>query len=117
MTQSINIYKRIDFLFVALGAVPGAIIRWQLGNHIVPNLVGAAVFGFLASISLKQRPQLLIGAGFCGSLTTFSGWLLSCIKLIEIGDYFSAFKLLFLTMIFGLIAVYLGFSLGKKLNH
>ena len=116
MFQLIRTYKRTDFLFVAVGAIPGAVIRWQIGNDLLPNIIGAAVLGFLVALPLKRNRQLLIGAGFCGSLTTFSGWLLTCTELIEIGNYFSAIRLLTLTIVLGALAIFLGFSIGKAIK-
>jgi CrcB protein len=63
---------------VAAGAIPGALLRWQLGEQIlVANLLGCLLLGII-SVGAAGRPRwLLWGAiGFCGSLTTFSSWML-----------------------------------------
>ena len=57
MPQLININKRIEFLLIAVGSIPGAVIRWQIQNDLVPNLIGAAVLGFLAAFPLKTNRQ------------------------------------------------------------
>jgi CrcB protein len=73
-----------DFLLVALGAVPGAILRWQLQNNLISNLIGCLVLG---AITARQPPppalMLLGGIGFCGSLTTFSSWMLEMARLLQ----------------------------------
>jgi CrcB protein len=73
-----------DFLMVALGAIPGAILRWQLQNNLISNLIGCLALG---AITARQPPppalMLLGGIGFCGSLTTFSSWMLEMARLLK----------------------------------
>ena len=69
-----------ELLLVALGAVPGAVIRWQIGSHlpdndVIVNVLGAFILGWLVGLPLRPKRQLLVGIGFCGSLTTFSSWM------------------------------------------
>lgn len=84
------------FLLVASGAIPGALLRWQaavqLGPHLPPggsdalvNGVGSLLLGWLVTRSSRQELQLLLGAGFCGSLTTFSSWMLVTQRLQKQG--------------------------------
>jgi CrcB protein len=63
---------------VAAGAIPGALLRWGLGEQIlVANLLGCLLLGVISVIAADRRRWLLWGAiGFCGSLTTFSSWML-----------------------------------------
>ena len=70
-----------ELLLVGVGAVPGALLRWQLVLHLgdqnlLVNVLGAAFLGLLAGLPAAPRRQLLLGIGFCGSLTTFSSCLL-----------------------------------------
>ena len=79
-----------ELLLVGLGAVPGALLRWQVSLHwadryVLVNVVGAALLGFLAGLPAAPRRQLLVGIGFCGSLTTFSSWMLDAMRLISAG--------------------------------
>jgi CrcB protein len=71
-------------LWVALGAIPGALLRWSLTNTLVANTLGCFVVGasgLLASPSPRRR--LLVGIGFAGSLTTFSTWVLSLVEHLQ----------------------------------
>ena len=107
-----------ELLLVALGAVPGALLRWQISlhwadRHVLVNVLGAALLGLLAGLSAAPRRQLLIGIGFCGSVTTFSSWMLAAVKHLSSGDWTAALGLIGLTLGLGLGAAALGFSLGR----
>ena len=110
-----------ELLLVAAGAVPGALLRWQVALHLgdqnlLVNVMGAALLGLLAGLPAAPRRQLLVGIGFCGSLTTFSSWMLTAMKQLSAGDWPAAFGLIGLTLGLGLGAAALGFSLGRRLK-
>ena len=73
-----------ELLLVALGAVPGALLRWVLHCDPIANLLGCLLIG-LASNQKPPRPRLmlLLGIGFCGALTTFSGWILALATALQ----------------------------------
>lgn len=71
-----------ELLLVAVGAAPGALLRWQAAVQLAPavggeaitnlivNLLGSFVLGFLAGpIPRRTALVLCLGIGFCGSLT------------------------------------------------
>ena len=110
-----------ELLLVAFGAVPGALLRWQVSlhwadRHVLVNVLGAALLGLLAGLPAAPRRQLLIGIGFCGSLTTFSSWMLDAMRLISAGHVVEAFGLLGLTLGLGLGAAALGLWVGLRLR-
>ena len=103
-----------ELLLVGVGAVPGALLRWQLALHLgdqnlLVNVLGAALLGLLAGLPAAPRRQLLLGIGFCGSLTTFSSWMLAAMQHISVGDWASALGLIGLTLGLGLGAAGLAF--------
>ena len=107
-----------ELFLVALGAVPGALLRWQVAlhcsdRHLLVNVAGAALLGFLAGLPAASRRQLLIGIGFCGSLTTFSSWMLEAVQLISSGKIVEALGLIGLTLGLGVGAAALGFGLAR----
>ena len=111
-----------ELLLVALGAVPGAILRWQLSLHLadwnlLANVLGAGLLGFLAGLPAEPRRQLLLGIGFCGSLTTFSSWMLAAMKHLSSGDWAAALGLIGLTLGLGIGAAGVGFRLGWWINR
>ena len=108
-----------ELLLVAIGAVPGSLMRWQVAVHlqdrdVLVNVLGAAVLGLLAGLPAAPRRQLLIGIGFCGSLTTFSSWMLNSVKLISAGQWPEALGLIGITLGLGLGAAALGSLLGQR---
>ena len=120
-THQLSLRKDLsELLLVALGAVPGAVMRWQIGsylhdNDVIVNVLGAFLLGWLAGLPLRPRRQLLIGIGFCGSLTTFSSWMVNCVSLIAQGDWLAALGLIGLTLGLGLGAAALGVFVGRSL--
>jgi fluoride exporter len=91
-----------SILAISLGAVLGALLRWQLGlklNSFFPslppgtltaNLIGGYIIG-LAIAYFAQAPdiapewRLLILTGFCGGLTTFSTFSAEVVTLLQAG--------------------------------
>ena len=109
-----------ELALVALGAVPGAVMRWQLGSHlhdnnVIVNVLGAFILGWLVGLPLRPKRQLLVGIGFCGSLTTFSSWMVHCVTFIAQGDWLAALGLIGLTLGLGLGAAALGVVVGRSL--
>jgi CrcB protein len=120
---------------VAAGAIPGALLRWQLdrlGRHLpigllpellaegrgavlLANLAGSFLLGLLvARAGRRPRLALLGGIGFCGSFTTFSSWILQLQQLLARGQAASALLLLALSLAGGLAAAALGLSLAER---
>ena len=105
-----------NFFLISLGAVPGALIRWQIDEILLVNLIGCFLLGFFNSLAISKRYKLIFGFGFCGSLTTFSGWSFQLFELISQG-LFKLFSLnLVSTILIGYVAVGLGYLLAKQVN-
>ena len=109
-----------ELVLVALGAVPGAVMRWQIAAHlhdndVIVNVLGAFILGWLVGLPIRPKRQLLIGIGFCGSLTTFSSWMVHCVSFIAQGDWLAALGLIGLTLGLGLGAAALGVFVGRSL--
>jgi CrcB protein len=115
-----------ELLLVALGAVPGALLRWQSGVQLGPhlggsagadllvNLVGSFVLGFLAGpIPRRTGLVLLLGIGFCGCLTTFSSWMLDVTKLIQAGRPLWGLLLIVGSLALGLFSAAGGLGLSR----
>ena len=107
--------RQEELLLVALGAVPGALLRWLLLADPLANLLGCLVIGIVSGSELpRPRAILLVGIGFCGSLTTFSGWILALERAMGRGSL-SGVALLLLELVAGVLAVVLGRGLAGRL--
>jgi CrcB protein len=106
-------------LWVAAGAVPGALLRWHWaqGWHgtLLANLLGALVLGGLLPLQRAHpRILLILGVGFCGSLTTFSTWMLELADALGGGQPNQALMVLGGNLMGGLVAVGLGQTLMQR---
>ena len=118
-----NFMKSIDTndfavtLFLLLGTVPGALIRWQISNIFLVNILGTFILGFVFGLQLGDRFKLLLCIGFCGSLTTFSGWIFQCFLLLKDNLILQAFGMIALYLGVGLGVSVIGFHIGRKLSY
>ena len=104
-----------NLFMISIVAVPAALFRWQTEKVFIVNSIGCFLLGFINYLPLSRRFKLIFGLGFCGSLTTFSGWSFQLYNFINQGFY----KLFFLNSILfvslGLFAVFSGHWIAKKL--
>ena len=108
--------KKNTFFLISVGAIPGALFRWQIDEIFIVNLIGCFLLGFFNSLDIAKRYKLTLSVGLCSSMTTFSAWSLSLFKLLNQGLY----KLFLLNAIsivlMGVLATGLGHIFAKKLN-
>tara|TARA_B100000945_G_scaffold170324_1_gene136523 strand:- start:276 stop:620 length:345 start_codon:yes stop_codon:yes gene_type:complete len=108
--------KNNTFFLISLGAIPGALFRWQIDEMYIVNIIGCFLLGFFNSLPISKRYKLTLGVGLCGSMTTFSGWSSYLYKLLSQGQYkLFLFNSISIVLI-GVLAIGLGHMLGKKLN-
>ena len=79
--------KNNAFFLISLGAIPGALFRWQVDEIFIVNLIGCFLLGFFNSLDTLKRYKLTLCVGLCGSMTTFSGWSSHLYKLLNQGLY------------------------------
>ncbi len=115
---------------VALGGAAGAALRYQAGRGIthwlgIPavtafpwatlsvNVIGSLAMGLLAGYLARygqggEQWRLLIGVGLLGGFTTFSAFSLELMLLIERGQSATALFYGLISVIAGLIGLYVG---------
>ncbi len=107
----------MTWLLVAGGAAVGAPLRYviaQLLDGRLPrgtigvNWVGSFLLGWFTGLGLSGAALALLGAGFCGGLTTYSSF---AVQTHERGPALGAVTAL-LTVVPALLLVGLGFVLG-----
>ena len=119
-----------DLALVAAGAIPGALLRWRLeaigtaevgglrglvGADFAANMLGCLLLGLvLAQSTRRQRLILWAGIGFCGSLTTFSSWMLQLARALRAGQAWNSLLVLVASLLGGLVLVALGHLLGRR---
>ena len=107
--------KENNFFYISIGAIPAALLRWQIDETFIVNIVGCFLLGFINALKIPRRYKLIFGFGFCGSLTTFSGWSLQLYQLINQGLYKLLFLNSILIVLLGIFAVGLGNLCAKKI--
>jgi CrcB protein len=119
-----------DLGLVAAGAIPGALLRWRLEMvtdqalpglrglveaDLLANLIGCLVFGALLAQPPRRARLFLWGAiGFCGSLTTFSSWMLELTRALQHGRALPAISVLLVSLVGGLLLTTLGYELAQR---
>ena len=119
-------------LLVAIGAVPGGILRMQLrlkfsqykkfyfdGLNIV-NTIATFLLGFTLAMHSKiiinvtsQQFYLLICVGFLGSLSSFSSLVYESYIYILDNKWFECFVTILLSISLGIISVLIGHYIGS----
>jgi CrcB protein len=112
-------------LLVGLGGGVGSMLRY-LGTHglykliekpfpfgtLFVNILGCFLAGLVSGLLLKmggdERIRLLLMVGFCGGFTTFSAFAHENMSMIQSGNYLGALLYITLSVITGLVAVWLG---------
>ena len=99
-----------------MGAIPGALIRWQIDEVFMANIIGCFLLGFFNSCTITKRYKLILGVGLCGSMTSFSGWSLYLNNLLTQGLYKLFVIHSILIVLMGISAAGIGNNIAKKLN-
>ena len=109
----------MTLLWVALGAAVGAPLRYAAGHFLdrhVPwgtvlvNVVGSFVLGLLSGMAVSGEAMALLGAGFCGALSTYSAF---AVQTVDRGPRIGLVNVL-LTVPPALLACALGFVLAPS---
>lgn len=118
----------MNVLLISLGAVLGAITRWQLGVWLNPlfasfafgtllaNWAGCFLIGIAMGLNLHDSQKLLFITGFLGSFTTFSSFSAEVSEKMLAEKYGQALSVLSLHLVGGILLTILGVFLMKKLG-
>ncbi|MEV4244142.1 fluoride efflux transporter CrcB [Streptosporangium canum] len=120
----------MNWLLVLLGGAAGAPLRYLTDRAVqahhdtvfpwgtfTVNVVGSMILGVLAGAVLAgavgNAAQLLLGAGLCGALTTYSTFSYETLRLTETGALFLAVANVAASVVAGLGAVFIGLTLAQ----
>jgi CrcB protein len=117
--------RLLVWLCVALAGGLGALARLLVTDAVmravrvaapvgvlVVNLSGAVVIGVLAGAALHGDARLIVVAGFLGSYTTFSTWMVQTDELLQTNRHRWAVANLVGSVVLGFGAVALGVAVG-----
>jgi fluoride exporter len=115
-------------LAIGLAGGVGAVARHVLGHAVARrgggelplgtltvNLLGALSLGVLAGLALDDDLTRVVAIGALGSFTTFSTWMFESQQLAERGARRAAVLYLGLSVLAGLLAIWIGRELGELL--
>jgi CrcB protein len=118
--------KQIFYIFFGGGI--GSIMRFLISNYtqklwninvfpmgtFIVNMLGCFLIGVLSSAFLKVDNDLkfLLITGFCGGFTTFSAFSAENYSLFQGGNYFILTLYIALSVVVGLLSVFLGFIIN-----
>ena len=119
----------MTWVVVALGGVAGAVLREVLQRRLNPptgaslpratlliNLSGAFLLGLVVSWTrhgvIGPDVALLLGAGFCGAFTTWSGFMWEWLRLVEQHHRSLAWGYLAGSLAAGLVLAAVGLAAG-----
>lgn len=120
------------YIFIALGGALGSVARYAMqdafrrwygetfpAGTLAVNLLGCLVIGVLAAafagpIALREDYRLGLMVGVLGGFTTFSAFGLETFSLATKGQTLSAIAYISASVVFGLVAVWLGFRATER---
>jgi len=122
-----------NLFLVAIGGALGSCLRylffeimvlWSRGNNfplatVLVNIIGSFLMGALHFFltnhmgSLSPQTRILLATGVLGGFTTFSAFSLDTFRLINASQYSLALAYIFSSIIFSILAIFLGFYLSK----
>ena len=124
----------VNVLLVGAGGCLGSIARYltvatldKKLNSIFPygtvivNITGSLIVGFVLALLMKKTGthphewKLFLITGFCGGFTTFSAFAAENVNLFEQEFPATAFGYIAVSVIGGLLAVWVGFALARNL--
>jgi len=119
----------LRLLAVLVGGCLGGAARWAVSGSagdvpwvlVAVNAAGAFVLAAVLVVLLERSapPWLrpLVGTGFCGALTTFSGIVVPADQLVADGRAGAASAYVLASLLAGLSAGYAGLVLGKQVTR
>jgi CrcB protein len=121
----------VNVLLVAAGGAAGSVLRYLLDRGItytvdIPaagtisvNVLGSFGIGMFLGLSDRlgwsQQARVLVATGLFGGFTTFSALSWQTLRLAENGDVPGAASVIAVSIVFGLLAVWGGATIGRAI--
>jgi len=122
-----------DVIWIALGAVVGANLRYAINRlalkhlsasvpygTLIVNVTGSFILGFFLAWTAERvladpRWRALVAVGFCGAYTTYSSYSYETVALLEQGHYGLATMNFFANNLLSLLGVVAGMVLARTI--
>lgn len=119
-------------LAIAIGGAAGALGRYwvstwvyaRMGSEfpygtLVVNVLGSLIMGFVYILFLERLDlgpawRALVTVGFLGAFTTFSTFSIETLNLLEMREYSRAIFNVLVSVIFCIVAAWLGLTIGRQ---
>jgi len=121
------------YVFIGIGGFLGAISRFLIKgiqishyygniplNTLIINVTGSFILALILTVTFKNIDfhadiRLGITTGFFGAYTTFSTLCKETVGLMQQGFYYSALMYVTVSIVLGLVSVYLAIILARKI--
>ena len=118
-------------LLVGIGGGTGSILRYLTSylvikyfdkpfplSTFVVNMLGCFAMGLLIGVIGRHLPvendlRNLLLIGFCGGYTTFSAFAYENTSLLQSNQYFALISYILLSVIFGMVLLWLGLTITR----
>lgn len=119
-----------NIIYIGIGGGIGSICRYlvsfalakwintafPMGTFLI-NILGSLLIGlflgFFDKNLLGDSTRLLLVTGFCGGFTTFSAFSTENLNLILSGNWFTAIVYSLLSVLFGVLSVWIGIRISS----
>lgn len=120
-----------QLVLLAIAGAVGTLARYALGGlmqrmcgtsfpwgTLAINVIGCLLFGFVWSMGTERmlisaQTRIVVLTGFMGAFTTFSTYAFETAQMLADDDWLRAFGNLALENVVGIVAVFLGFAVGR----
>lgn len=120
-----------QFVLLAIAGAAGTLARYALGGVVqrlcgmsfpwgtlTINVIGCLLFGFVWSLAddrmlISPQARIVLLTGFMGAFTTFSTFAFETAQMLTDAEWFRAFGNVALENVVGILAVFLGFAIGR----